>query len=204
MLAPLLMMGGALGGVEAMVAARTKASASGRSSAWARSSAGRCDRRLPASIFALELTHDVNMLLPLLVAVTIAHGFTVLVLKRSILTEKVAAAGYHLTREYAIDPLEILFAREVMRTNVAALPAEAPIGQVRESLRVDPAIGPQQLFPVVDEERRLQGVVTRFTLQQLADQHASTPMVSLAVHPPRQPGGCLCRRAIAFRRSPHG
>ena len=66
-------------------------------------------------MFALELTHDVNMLLPLLVAVSIAHGFTVLVLRRSILTEKVARRGYHLSREYAVDPLEILFAREVMR-----------------------------------------------------------------------------------------
>jgi hypothetical protein len=114
-------------------------------------------------IFALELTHDVNMLLPLLVAVTIAHGFTVLVLKRSILTEKVARRGYHLTREYAIDPLEILFAREVMRTNIAALPADAPLRTLRESLRVDPAIGPQQLFPVIDEDRHLLGVVTRFS-----------------------------------------
>ncbi len=70
-------------------------------------------------IFALELTHDVNMLLPLLVAVTIAHGFTVLMLQRSILTEKIARRGFHLSREYAVDPLEILFVREVMRTNIA-------------------------------------------------------------------------------------
>ena len=47
-------------------------------------------------VFALELTHDVNMLLPLLVAVTIAHGFTVLTLRRSILTEKVSRRGFHL------------------------------------------------------------------------------------------------------------
>ena len=73
-------------------------------------------------VFALELTHDVNMLLPLLVAVTIAHGFTVLMLRRSILTEKVGRRGYHLSREYAVDPLEILFVREVMRTSVVALP----------------------------------------------------------------------------------
>ena len=48
---------------------------------------------LTGIVFALELTHDVDMLLPLLVAVTMAHAFTVLVLKRSILTEKVAAAA---------------------------------------------------------------------------------------------------------------
>jgi len=62
----------------------------------------------------------VNAMLPLLVAVTIAHGFTVLALRRSILTEKVSRRGYHLSREYAIDPLEILFVREVMRANVTA------------------------------------------------------------------------------------
>ncbi len=69
-----------------------------------------------AILFALELTHDVNVLLPLLVAAMLAHATTVLLLKRSILTEKVARRGFHLSREYATDPLEILLAREVMRT----------------------------------------------------------------------------------------
>ncbi len=177
-LAPLLMMGGALGGVEAWLLPNEG------TGFWPLVSMGAIlggTMRSPFTgvIFALELTHDVNMLLPLLVAVTIAHGFTVLVLKRSILTEKVARRGYHLTREYSIDPLEILFAREVMRTNIAALPADATLHALRDSLRVDPAIGPQQLFPVIDEDRRLLGVVTRFMLQQLADRHAGDPSVSL-------------------------
>jgi hypothetical protein len=77
---------------------------------------------LTGVLFTLELTHDINMLLPLLVAVSVAHAFTVLVMKRSILTEKIARRGYHLTREYSIDPLEILFVREVMTGNVVALP----------------------------------------------------------------------------------
>ena len=177
-LAPLLMMGGALGGVEAWVLPNEGPGF------WPLVSMGAIlggTMRSPFTgvIFALELTHDVNMMLPLLVAVTIAHAFTVLALKRSILTEKVARRGYHLTREYAIDPLEILFAREVMRTNVAALPADATLHTLRDSLRVDPATRPQQLFPVIDEERRLLGVVTRFMLQQLADRHSDDPAVSL-------------------------
>ena len=47
-------------------------------------------------------------------------------MKRSILTEKVARRGFHLSREYAVDPLEILFVREVMRTNspVQILPGD--------------------------------------------------------------------------------
>jgi len=83
-------------------------------------------------VFALELTHDVNILLPLLVASIIAHGFTVLTLRRSILTEKVARRGYHLSREYATDPLEILFVREVMRTNIVVLPAHIPLERSRD------------------------------------------------------------------------
>jgi CIC family chloride channel protein len=168
-LAPLLMMGGALGGLESLV---LPAEGTGF---WALVSMGAIlggTMRSPFTgvIFMLELTHDVNMLLPLLVAVTIAHGFTVLFLRRSILTEKVARRGFHLSREYAVDPLEILFAKEVMRPNIVALPPTAPSELLVESLRVDPTKGPQRLFPVVDGSQRVLGVVTRVDLQKLVDE----------------------------------
>ena len=118
-------------------------------------------------IFALELTHDVHMLVPLLLAVTIAHGFTVLTLRRSILTEKVARRGYHLSREYAVDPLEILFARDVMRQNILALPAAALCQTVPLTLHPDHERKGQSLYPVVAEGKRLVGVVTRNHLLQI-------------------------------------
>jgi CBS domain-containing protein len=122
-----------------------------------------------AVLFALELTHDINVLLPLLVAAMLAHGTTVLLLKRSILTEKVARRGFHLTREYAIDPLEILFVREVMRTKLAVLPAEATVEDLRELVLREPTGRGQHLYPVVDGEKRLMGVVTRRQLRALID-----------------------------------
>ena len=134
---------------------------------------------LTGVIFALELTHDVNMLLPLLVAVSMAHAFTVLVLKRSILTEKIARRGYHVSREYAIDPLEILFAREVMRGDVIALPIDAPIERLAEPVRVDALGGPQRLYPIVNGNRTLEGVVTRFDLYHLVTRAASDPAACL-------------------------
>src|SRR5207237_9792890 len=67
---------------------------------------------LMATIFAVELTHDINMLLPLLLGAMMAHTFTALALRRSILTEKISRRGLHLSREYAVDPLEIMFVRE--------------------------------------------------------------------------------------------
>jgi chloride channel protein, CIC family len=87
--------------------------------------------------FAFDLTHDANVFLPLLVGSVIAHAFTVLTLRRSILTEKVARSVYPLSREYAVDPLEILFVREVMRTNVVVLPAASTRGEIQHSLRAD-------------------------------------------------------------------
>jgi H+/Cl- antiporter ClcA/predicted transcriptional regulator len=178
-LAPLLMMGGALGGVESWMLPAEGAGFWPLVSMGA-NLGGTMRSPLTGVVFALELTHDVNMLLPLLVAVTIAHAFTVLTLRRSILTEKVARRGYHLSREYSIDPLEILFVREVMRTNVAALPANAPADALAGSLRGDPARGRQRLYPVVGDRGELVGVVTRNDVQRIVDGAGSTAAAPLA------------------------
>jgi CBS domain-containing protein len=112
-LAPLLMMGGALGGVLSLVMPEHGAGF------WALVSmaamlGGTMRAPFTAVIFGLELTHDFSALVPMFLAVVAAHAFTVLVLRRSILTEKVARRGFHLSREYAVDPLEVLLVRDVI------------------------------------------------------------------------------------------
>jgi len=92
-------------------------------------------------------------------------------LRRSILTEKVSRRGYHLSREYAIDPLEILFVREVMRANVTALTADTTPAAVAALLGGDGRRRRQLLYPVVDSGQRLVGVVTRSDLEAFADEH---------------------------------
>jgi len=170
-LAPLLMMGAALGGVESMFLPHEGAGF------WPLVSMGAIlggTMRAPftAILFALELTHDINVLLPLLVAAMLAHGTTVLLLKRSILTEKVARRGFHITREYATDPLEILFVREVMRTKLVVLPADATVEELRHTLVREPVQRGQHLYPVVDSESRLKAVVTRKELRELTESRA--------------------------------
>jgi chloride channel protein, CIC family len=54
-----------------------------------------------------------------------------------------------MSRQYAVDPLEILFVREVMRTSVAALPADAPYDTLRHSLHGDSSRGRQRLYPMI-------------------------------------------------------
>jgi CBS domain-containing protein len=184
-LAPLLMMGGALGGIEAMFLPHEGAGF------WPLVSMGAIlggTMRSPFTgiVFALELTHDVNMLLPLLLAVTIAHGFTVLTLRRSILTEKVARRGFHLSREYTVDPLEILFVREVMRTNIVALPARTSTAELAASLHHDHQRRGQWLYPVVDEDNTLMGVITRYSLRQIQREGGAPaqPLSALANRDP--------------------
>jgi H+/Cl- antiporter ClcA len=178
-LAPLLMMGGALGGVESWFLPSEGAGF------WPLVSMGAIlggTMRSPLTgvVFALELTHDINMVVPLLLAVTMAHGLTVLMLRRSILTEKVARRGYHLSREYATDPLEILFVREVMRTSVAALPSDAAYDSLRRTLRSESSQRLQRLYPVIDDDQRLLGVVTRGELEALTDRIRGNPDTRLA------------------------
>lgn len=163
-LAPLLMMGGALGG---LLGGFLPAEGIGF---WPLVCMGAIlggTMRSPFTgiVFALELTHDINMLLPLLIAVTIAHAFTVLTLGRSILTEKIARRGFHMSREYSLDPMEITFAREVMRTDIDALHEGRTNKELAEMIPSDLSQRVQHMYPVVDEDDRLVGVVTRRDLR---------------------------------------
>jgi CBS domain-containing protein len=157
-----------------------------------------------AILFALELTHDINVLLPLLVAATLAHATTVLLLKRSILTEKVARRGFHITREYATDPLEILFVREVMRTKLVVLPADATVEQVRHTVLREPAQRGQHLYPVVDGERRVSGVITRKQLRTLTQSSAPEASLGDIVRKPVVAHPDEPLRAVVFRMAETG
>jgi H+/Cl- antiporter ClcA/CBS domain-containing protein len=161
-LAPLLMMGAALGAAEAHFLPDNGVGF------WAligmgAALGGTTNSPLTGVVFPLELTHDFNSLIPLIIAVTIAHTFTVLLLRRSILTEKLARRGRHVSREYALDPLELLLAREVLHPEVVTLPNDMPTREVIERLARDgtnPQLRSQRLFPVLGATGQMLGVVS--------------------------------------------
>ena len=168
-LAPLLMMGGALGGLESMFLPHLGVGF------WPLISMGAIlggTMRSPFTgvVFAMELTHDFNVLLPLLVANALSYTISVLVLKRSILTEKVARRGFHLSREYSVDPLEILFVRDVMRANIVAFRHGTLLGEAVAHVRPDHSPVGQHLYPVLGETGDLMGVVTRKDLRKLLSE----------------------------------
>ncbi|MCC6300330.1 MAG: chloride channel protein [Anaerolineales bacterium] len=160
-LAPLLIMGGALGAFLAQWIPF------GDASLWALIGmaaimSGTMRSPLTSMIFVLELTHDLNVLPGLLLACIAAEAVTVLIMKRSILTEKVARHGHHILREYIVDPFEILRVSDVMDNNPATIPATMTTAELSERIaRGDPLLARRQGTPIVDAQGALVGLVTR-------------------------------------------
>jgi H+/Cl- antiporter ClcA len=157
-LAPVLMLGAALGGLLGGVLPGTG------DGTWAligmaAALAGVMRSPFTAIVFALELTHDVNSLPALLVACTIAHLLSVLTLKRSILTEKIARRGYHVSREYAVDPLHALLVRDVMYTDPLTVEPHTTATELYEQLPEGAKARRQRLFPILDADGRLVGAL---------------------------------------------
>jgi H+/Cl- antiporter ClcA/CBS domain-containing protein len=114
---------------------------------------------LTSVVFAVELTHDVEILMPLLLVSTAAHLVSVLVLKRSILTEKVARRGFHVSREYEVGPLQVLFVRDVMATRVLTVEAGSRLDDVYRMLLDHSSMRYQRLLPVTTADGRLVGAL---------------------------------------------
>lgn len=157
-LAPLLMMGAALGAVLGPYLP------GGSPALWplvfmAATLGGMMRAPIMSVVFAFELTHDLNAFPALLLASAVSYGFTVLVMRRSILTEKIARRGYHIYREYGIDPLERHFVDEVMTRQPLAIDAALPIERALEQYfgreqkhRAYPVVRAGKLVGMVDRE----------------------------------------------------
>jgi CBS domain-containing protein len=165
-LAPLLLLGGAAGGIVGGVLPGNLAPEAALLG-MAATLAGTTRSPFTAIVFSLELTGDLGVLPLLLGACVTADLVSVLALRRSILTEKVARRGFHVSREYAVDPLEALFVRDVMATSVLLLRPTEALASMRAALTSE-THGRQRLFPVVDADGRLVGAVGRRELTEAA------------------------------------
>ncbi len=173
-LAPLLMIGGAMGvaighwmtpispGAWAVVGMTSLIAAS-------------LGAPLTAAMLAVELTHNGGLMLPVLLACVVAYAIGVLLQPRSMLTGGLSRKGLHLSREYGVDPLETVMVGDVMHTSVFALPWETTKQAAVDWLtKMNERGGEawshwQRLFPLVDEEGNLRGVLSRGNMIAAAD-----------------------------------
>jgi CBS domain-containing protein len=83
-----------------------------------------------------------------------------------------------VTREYAIDPFEVLFVRDVMHSSVVVVPAQASAAEV--STLIDSHAGRSPLFPLVEKGDRFAGLVTRRQLERWLDNGGEGPVTEVA------------------------
>jgi H+/Cl- antiporter ClcA len=113
---------------------------------------------MTGALFAAELTNHLSALPETIAAGTAAHAISVLVMKRSILTEKIARRGRHILREYTVDALEFLQAGQMMTPNPVTLPGDMPL---KDAARFFAEKADHRSYPVIDKQGRLLGLVSR-------------------------------------------
>ena len=169
-LAPLLIIGGALGATEATIFPL------GDPGLWATIGmaavmGGTMGAPFTAMVFTLELTHDLNVFPALLVGCVASYAVAVLVMRRSILTDKVARHRYHIAREYSVDLFDTMRVGEVMDSNAPTIPDTMKLSELSSRIaQGDPKLSTRQGTPIVDGEGHLVGIITRGDLVKALGQ----------------------------------
>ena len=148
-LAPLLILGGALGGILGLWLPGGPGFWALLGMAGVMSAAMRAP--LTAAIFAIELSGRFEALPATIAAAGAAYAVAVLILKRSILTEKISRRGRHILQEYSVDPLALAQAGQIMTADPETLPATM---KVRDAIRFFEQGARHRSYPVIDEQRR--------------------------------------------------
>ncbi|MDE1162596.1 MAG: chloride channel protein [Acidobacteriaceae bacterium] len=138
---------------------------------------------LTSAMLALELTRNAGLMLPVLLACMAAYALSVLIQPRSMLTEALSAKGLHLSREFSVDPLETMLVSQAMHTSVFAMNQDARVQDAIDWMKTMEERGGtawshwQRIFPLVDTEGKLCGVLTRS--QMLHAANAGDPQAPL-------------------------
>jgi CBS domain-containing protein len=135
---------------------------------------------LTAMVFAVELTRDFNLFPALLAGSVASLGVTVLLMRRSILTEKLARRGHHITREYSIDPFELARVRHVMDPDVPMVPATLRLSELADRLAQDDAnLNRHQGTVIVNAQKQLVGIITRGDILRATRQNQPAALTVL-------------------------
>jgi CBS domain-containing protein len=165
-LAPLLTIGSGFGSVAGMAAAAVLpglgidpriAALVGMAAMFA----GASRAVLTSVVFAFEATRQPLGLLPLLGGCAASYLVSALLMRHSIMTEKIARRGARVPAEYAADFLGHVLVRDQASTPVVTLGADEALVKVRVRVADGAAAWKHQGFPVLDERGDLVGVLTR-------------------------------------------
>lgn len=168
-LAPLFTIGGALGALLGMACDRLipGAQVDLRIAAlvgMAAMFAGASRALLASVVFAFETTLQPLGLLPLLGGCGASFLVSAILMRNTIMTEKIARRGVRVPAEYEADFLDQILVREVASRGLVTLRADQTLEEVRRWLASHEPGASHQGFPVFDANGLLVSVLTRRTL----------------------------------------
>jgi chloride channel protein, CIC family len=127
-------------------------------------------------IFAFEITRDYDAILPLMLSAVIADGIGLLLMRNSIMTEKLARRGLRVHGEYETDVLEQATVASVMDRAVPTVPPSMSVRALAERIGAhDPAYAGHHGFPIVDDGA-LVGIITYGDILASLEENGSEPL----------------------------
>ncbi|HJV49726.1 MAG TPA: chloride channel protein [Holophagaceae bacterium] len=166
---PIIATGGALGSLLGQVLSTTALErktllAAGAAAGMAAIFAGASRAMLASAVFAFETTLQPLGLLPLMGGCSAAYLISALMMRNSIMTEKLARRGIRVPEEYSADFLDQVPVQDAASSPVVTLDASQPLGAARRWIEAGADGASHHGFPVVDGEGSVIGVLTRSDL----------------------------------------
>jgi CIC family chloride channel protein len=125
-------------------------------------------------VFAFEITHDYNSILPLMLGCVVADMIALRYLPNSIMTEKLYRRGLEVPREYEVSILKVVRVGEVMTQDVQPIPAAMTVRELAERISgIMPVTGKfagersyrlAEGLPIVGKDGQLCGIITQTDL----------------------------------------
>lgn len=144
--------------------------------------AGASRALLASVVFAFEITRQPIGLLPMLGGGTAAFLISTLLMRNTIMTEKLVRRGTRIPSRYTADFLDQVLVRDFASAPLITLQADDTVESVRNWMSAKTRESSHQGFPVLDGSGMLLGVITR---RDLLDNtiHGSLKVISLISRP---------------------
>ncbi len=166
LLAPVFMIGAAIGGAFAMLVNHIIPGANLSPGAFALVGMGAVFGASVRSTFAfiifpLEMTHNFNSVLPLMIVGVVASGVAYVLYRNSVVTEKLVRRGFLIPQDYEADIFKRVPVSDVMDTYVPTIRGDMTVRELSEKiLRGDGDVNRHKGVPIVDSENHLIGIIT--------------------------------------------